>query len=637
MSKKETLLYRLIELMLEKQQTFLLLDKLYEDEVISPFVRNIQIDSPYQQLLLEGLLSQLSQGEEIVVSVTVENYFHHLLGHILQKDNRYQSSESLIQLVKSNNLKGLKEGVSNLLSFDIEKENFTRITKLIDLSEGDEDVLEMSVMPLVNSLIIHGAQKTIDVILENTTDNDWEVLLKIDSRLFQLDLHILRKAFLEILAPLNPMFSNNEVLLGIFCCRELNKEIALNLLEKIRLKTTLINLDSDVLFNLGQLEDDYGNYQIALNYFEKCLEIDKNTLGNHHPDISTIYNNIASVLRKTDDLDRSLKLSLNSLDVLLKNFGEFNSSVATCYNNIGLILCDLGEFDEALDNLSKSLEIYSKTNGKVNMYVASAYNNIGNILCHKGDINKALENSFKSLSISLKIFGSDHIKIATSYINIGILHLYKEDYDKALEFSHNALSIYLEKHEEFQPDVATIYNNIGAIYKYKKDLDKSLLYYKKCLKIRIKVYGKEHSMVAQSYKNIGTLFYDKRNYNKTMFYYQKSLKILLFKLGEKHPEVVQTYYNMGLCLVKSNEYFFAIKKFQSAFKISNNSAFLIKIAKCYEALIDKENALDYYIQSAEIRKEDVGINEDAFQDTIMNVKRLAKELGKEEELPEWIK
>ena len=45
MSPKETLLYRLTELMLEKQQTFLLLDEFYKD--ISPFVRNIQIDSTY--------------------------------------------------------------------------------------------------------------------------------------------------------------------------------------------------------------------------------------------------------------------------------------------------------------------------------------------------------------------------------------------------------------------------------------------------------------------------------------------------------------------------------------------------------------------------------------------------------------
>jgi hypothetical protein len=66
MSKKETLLYRLTELIFEKQQTFLLLDELYEDEIISAYVRNIQIDSPYQQLLFDGVLSQYNHQNELV-------------------------------------------------------------------------------------------------------------------------------------------------------------------------------------------------------------------------------------------------------------------------------------------------------------------------------------------------------------------------------------------------------------------------------------------------------------------------------------------------------------------------------------------------------------------------------------------
>jgi len=146
MKEKELLLLRLVERMFEKQQTFLLLDELYEDEIVGNFIRNIQIDSPYQQLLFEGVISQFSQREELIVSITVENYFHHLLALVLQKDQRFVTPESLIQLVKTNNLKGLKEGVSNLLSFDVDLGNFNCITQLIDLSEGNEAILEICVV-----------------------------------------------------------------------------------------------------------------------------------------------------------------------------------------------------------------------------------------------------------------------------------------------------------------------------------------------------------------------------------------------------------------------------------------------------------------------------------------------------------
>jgi hypothetical protein len=52
-----------------------------------------------------------------------------------------------------------------------------------------------------------------------------------------------------------------------------------------------------------------------------------------------------------------------------------------------------------------------------------------------------------------------------------------------------------------------------------------------------------------------------------------------------------------------------------------------------------KRALDYYIQSATIRKDDpvVGLDDEATKESISNAKRLAKELGKEGDLPEWMK
>ena len=58
MTANYLLIYRLAELMLEKQQHVLAVDDLFEDEQIGEFVKSIQIDSPYQQMLLEGVLTE---------------------------------------------------------------------------------------------------------------------------------------------------------------------------------------------------------------------------------------------------------------------------------------------------------------------------------------------------------------------------------------------------------------------------------------------------------------------------------------------------------------------------------------------------------------------------------------------------
>ena len=634
MTSNHLLLYRLAELMLKYEQNILPVDLLFDDEQIGDFVKSIQIDSPYQQMLLEGVLTESVRKEKLFVSFTVEGYFHYVLGEVIYNQTNGKGSECLKKIVEDNKLNGAKEGVEQCLIRDVLVDDLTRLMWLID---AGEEMLELCVIPLLYSLKIQGVENTIEKLLENPTENDWKVSLELDNELYKLDLHILRRKFLHVILPINPMKTHYEVMIGIYCCQELNIDIAINYLNNIRLNNFKSNFNSEVLFNLGKLEEALGYYDNALDYYEKCLDIDIATFGNENKEIATLYDSIGSVFRKMGYPEKSLDFSIKSLNLSLKRYGEFHESVATSYNNIGLILLDLGNYDDALDNCLKSMDIYSKIYGEINMHIATSFNSIGNILCYKNDFDNALNYSLKSLSITSKIFGLEHKKVASSYINIGILYLYKSNYDKALEYSKNALTIYLKRYEEEHPDVATIFNNIGAIFKYKEEYDKSLFYYEKCLKTRLKILGKEHPNVAQSYKNIGTLWFEKGNYEKTMFYYNKSLNILLKRLGNEHPEVVISYHNIGMCLMKSNQYHLAIKNFLKGYKIDKKGGFPFQIAQCYEELNQSSEAQDYYIQSAEIRKVDIGIDDEATQEAIANAKRLAKALKKEKELPEWMK
>ena len=43
--------------MLDKESTQISLDQLYEDEEIGHYVKNIQIDSPFQQLIFSGIIT----------------------------------------------------------------------------------------------------------------------------------------------------------------------------------------------------------------------------------------------------------------------------------------------------------------------------------------------------------------------------------------------------------------------------------------------------------------------------------------------------------------------------------------------------------------------------------------------------
>ncbi|MFM7682760.1 MAG: hypothetical protein ACKO7P_08445, partial [Bacteroidota bacterium] len=60
---------------------------------------------------------------------------------------------------------------------------------------------------------------------------------------------------------------------------------------------------------------------------------------------------------------------------------------------------------------------------------------------------------------------------------------------------------------------------------------------------------------------------------------------------------------------------------------------------CYEKLNNLQEAYNYYLQSAEIRNSDpdCGPKNENTIDSIQNAVRIANLIGRENELPEWIK
>ena len=143
MTDNHLLLYRIAELMLEHEQHVLPVDLLFDDEQIGDFVKSIQIDSPYQQMLLDGVLTESVKDEKLFVSFTVEGYFHYVLGEVIYNQNEGQGAEVLKQIVEENKLIGAKEGVEQCLILFVEREDLSKVTWMIDSCENNLDLFTL--------------------------------------------------------------------------------------------------------------------------------------------------------------------------------------------------------------------------------------------------------------------------------------------------------------------------------------------------------------------------------------------------------------------------------------------------------------------------------------------------------------
>ncbi|CAF0926231.1 unnamed protein product, partial [Adineta ricciae] len=255
---------------------------------------------------------------------------------------------------------------------------------------------------------------------------------------------------------------------------------------------------------LGRLKDDQGDYKMAIEYYEKALEINEKTLPSNHPSLATSYNNIGVVYDSMGEYSKALSFYEKALAIREKALPSNHPSLATSYNNIGLVYNNMGEYSKALSFYEKSLEIREKTLPSNHPSLATSYGCIGLVYYNMGEYSKALSFYEKSLEIREKTLPSNHPDLATSYGCIGLVYYNMGEYSKALSFYEKALEIQEKSLPSNHPSLATSYNNIGLVYYNTKDYSKALTYFERALDIWQRALPANHphmKLVKESIEN----------------------------------------------------------------------------------------------------------------------------------------
>ncbi|CAF1606247.1 unnamed protein product, partial [Adineta ricciae] len=173
---------------------------------------------------------------------------------------------------------------------------------------------------------------------------------------------------------------------------------------------------------LGYLKGDQGDYKMAIEYYEKALEIREKTLPSNHPHLATSYNNIGALYKNMGEYSKALLFHEKALEIYQKTLPSNHPHLATSYNNIGALYKNIGEYSKALSFYEKALEIREKTLPSNHPHLATSYSCIGGVYDNMGEYSKALLFHEKALEIYQKTLPSNHPHLATSYNNIGALY-----------------------------------------------------------------------------------------------------------------------------------------------------------------------------------------------------------------------
>lgn len=446
MTDNHLLIYRIAELMLTHEQHILPVDLLFDDEQIGDFVKSIQIDSPYQQMLLEGVLTESVREEKLYVSFTIEGYFHYVLGEVIYNRTKGLGAEALKQIVEENKLNGSKEGVEQCLIRDVYEGNWDRTINLIDLGS---EIEILSKVPFTKALLITNSKTRTKKVNEKALLNHVELILSITFKRQTPRLIMLLEASIKQLQSLSKfkivecvykaaqnlielrdVESARFLLKTISFLNRNNSKVSLREIEKFIINNQ--NSKSENGFGYLQLAVFYShklNYKKALKYYSICKSL------NIPAEVGYIDEGISTISLNKELFDDAILYAEFALSSRMIKFSYFSFQVADSFFLLGRIWDSFG---------------YE--------------NNLSNGVRRNECFQKAIDSYVKCLDIRKVLLGSYHEDIAVVYQTIGNTLKCGRKYVEASNYLHLALKIQTVIRGENAFIVADIKSDIADIY-----------------------------------------------------------------------------------------------------------------------------------------------------------------------------
>lgn len=535
----------------EKGENELLLDDLLKHEILKSYFTSDIINSPYNRLKNNGWISRYVKDLNGYVGFTVEGALLYLLGLQLNSQSPAIDIATLHALILNAN-KFKKSAIESFLCEKALNGDLNLVSELIDTTKVD---IEFCFNPVFVYLKKYDSHNLTTNLFNNTTNNDWEFVLKFISYLDDLqEFQHINKLLFE-LKNINNLDSKEKILIALKTLDILAETDESQYRNTIDSVFTINSNDHEILNELGKFETKKLNYKLALDYFKKSYQLKKNSISeNKQFLVGNASRNVGVLYGKLKDYEESLIWLTRSLDINMEIFGENSTEVAFNLNSLGVLYKQKGDFKNAIIFFEKAYKILLRRNGKVSIMIAGLTFNIAMYYSAIIEIQKAKEYYLEALHIARKLFRSDDVKLIK----------------------------YLKGCADF------LYSN--GFYFEAKGCYEELL-----------------------------------NVNKNEKLYNELNEFFCIS-------------KIGSCYFYLNEINNAIEKFFIALKIKSDGGVLLSLGECQEKAGLYNEALNSYVLSSEDRVNNLlnGIENIKTIESIEHAKRLAKKIGKENELPNWM-
>ena len=224
---------------------------------------------------------------------------------------------------------------------------------------------------------------------------------------------------------------------------------------------------ASIMTRIAAINCKRGQYEKAMVHYLEAYDLVANDLGTTmHPAIAVILHHIGGIHHKCSRYDEARDYYIRCVNIYRKTLGAENPAAANPLVCIGSIHFKKKSMDDALEHYTEALRLIKNAHGTYHPEIGPTLKSIGMIHAKTGNYDAAMIAFQEVLLVKSVIMGNNHPDVANAYKSIGNVHFKKGEFGIAERQYRQALSIYRGKGGDNHPDTISTKRSIEHIRKY---------------------------------------------------------------------------------------------------------------------------------------------------------------------------
>jgi tetratricopeptide (TPR) repeat protein len=294
----------------------------------------------------------------------------------------------------------------------------------------------------------------------------------------------------------------------------------------------------------GSIYHLQGNYREGAKYYDKALQLKISLLGATHLEVGVAYNNYASALLVTMQLQEAKINSTKAVAIGRKLLSQRHPDLGKFLVTYATILAQLGEDVEAEKYATQALGIIQYVHGDSHTIYADVLTVQGNILARAGKHRDAVRSYEKALHVKQIFYGNDHLEVANLYVALASCYKEMKDLQRTRQYIQKAESS--SQFQDNKPSQIGFFGLMGDAYQSLGEYARAAGYFTKRIELAELLLGNDTPILIAFIAGLVGLQLEAQNYAAAKPFALRAVEACKKLLPEKDPQLGVAYHNLSL-------------------------------------------------------------------------------------------